>query len=155
MTPSVASTGRFMTPVTQRSPMVRCGRSVVELVETAVVEPPSVVELVETSPVEPRAVVEPVETSPTCARFQAREPSLGMRRPFASPSSAGNRVVATPIAMSTATAAPTPITERNGMPTTSSPSSAMMTVTPAKTTALPAVPTAIAADSSGSSPLAS
>ena len=127
ITPRVASTGRFMTPVTQRSPMVRCARS----------------------------VVEPVETSPMCARFQAREPSLGMRRPFASPSSAGNRVVATPIAMSTATAAPTPITERNGMPTTSSPSSAMMTVTPAKTTALPAVPTAIAADSSGPSPLAS
>ena len=41
------------------------------------------------------------------------------------------------------------------MPTTASPDSAMTTVRPAKTTAEPAVPTARAADSSGSMPEAS
>ncbi len=95
-----------------------------------------------------------VELVETCALFHARDPAFGANRPFASPSRAGSSVVATPIAMTTATAAPTPMTERNGMPTTSSPSRAMITVTPANTTALPAVPTAIAADSSGSSPRA-
>jgi hypothetical protein len=41
------------------------------------------------------------------------------------------------------------------MPTTARPESAMTTVRPAKTTADPAVPTARAADSSGSMPVAS
>jgi hypothetical protein len=41
------------------------------------------------------------------------------------------------------------------MPTTSSPTSAMSTVMPANTTALPAVAVALATDSAGSSPSAS
>ena len=41
------------------------------------------------------------------------------------------------------------------MPTTARPDSAMTTVSPAKTTAEPAVPVARAADSSGSMPAAS
>ncbi len=118
-TATVVTIGRFMTPRTQRRPMV--GR---------------------------------VEAT-GCALFQAREPSFGASFAPARPSIAGTRVTAAAMAMKTATAAPTPMTERKGMPTTSSPSRAMITVTPAKTTALPAVPTAIAADSSGSSPRAS
>jgi hypothetical protein len=47
------------------------------------------------------------------------------------------------------------MTVRNGIPTTARPESAMTTVSPAKTTADPAVPTARAADSSGSMPDAS
>ena len=58
-------------------------------------------------------------------------------------------------ATATASAAEAPMMLRNGSPTTKSPSSATITVTPAKTTAFPAVPTAIAADSFGSSPAAS
>ncbi len=41
------------------------------------------------------------------------------------------------------------------MPTTDSPASAMTTVSPANTTALPAVPVAMAADSSTAAPQAS
>ncbi len=98
--------------------------------------------------------------SPSCsaaarARRCAREPALGTRRPRATPMIAGMRVTAMLTATSTANAAPTPMTDRNGMPTTSRPSSAMITVTPANTTAPPAVATACAADSSGSSPCAS
>lgn len=59
------------------------------------------------------------------------------------------------MAANTAPAAATPMTLRNGMPTIMRPSRAIMTVTPAKTTALPAVPTAVAVDSSGSIPFAS
>ncbi len=119
-TDSAASTGRFMTPRTQRKPMVGFDPS-----------------------------------SCTVARLNARDPRFGVSRPLASPRSAGTRVVATPMAMSTAKAAPTPMTLRNGMLTTSSPSRAMITVIPANTTAVPAVPTAVAADSSGVSPWAS
>ncbi len=45
-------------------------------------------------------------------------------------------------------AATRPIVRRKGMPTTLRPHSATMTVAPANTTALPAVPTAVATDSS-------
>ena len=58
-------------------------------------------------------------------------------------------------ATATVTAAATPISPRNGMPTTVSPASAMITVSPANTTAEPAVPTARPAASSGVAPSAS
>lgn len=80
---------------------------------------------------------------------------MGRSRAPANPSSAGSSVVATSTAISTAPAALRPITVRNGIPTTDSPAIAITTVSPANTTALPAVPTASAADSSGSNPWAS
>ena len=55
-------------------------------------------------------------------------------------------------AMATAIAAATPMTVRKGMPATERPSSAMITVIAANTTAEPDVATARAADSSGSRP---
>ena len=54
--------------------------------------------------------------------------------------------------MATATAAAMPMVVRNGMPATDRPTSAIITVSPAKTTADPAVARARAADSSGSIP---
>ena len=75
-----------------------------------------------------------------------------MTRPPANPSRAGVRVRATTTAIATATAAAIPIVVRNGMPAKERPMRAMSTVTPAKTTAEPAVPVARAADSSGSMP---
>ena len=56
-------------------------------------------------------------------------------------------------AITTAPAAVRPILVAVGMPSTASPASAMMTVSPAKTTAEPAVPTARPAASSGGMPL--
>ena len=50
--------------------------------------------------------------------------------------------------IATVPAAARPITVRNGIPTTDSPASAISTVSPAKTTAVPAVPVALAIDSS-------
>ncbi len=64
--------------------------------------------------------------------------------------SAGSSVMATRTATATVTAAATPISVRIGMPTTLSPVRAMTTVRPAKTTALPAVPTARPMASNGS-----
>jgi len=55
-------------------------------------------------------------------------------------------------AVSTAPAAPRPMTVRNGMPATPSPTRAIMTVIPAKTTAVPAVAMATATDSAESIP---
>lgn len=55
-------------------------------------------------------------------------------------------------ATATVPAAASPIAVRNGMPTTASPQSAMMTLRPANTTELPAVPADRPADSSGSMP---
>ena len=55
-------------------------------------------------------------------------------------------------ATATAMAAATPMIVRNGMPATARPSSAMITVIAANTTAEPEVATARAADSSGSMP---
>ena len=55
-------------------------------------------------------------------------------------------------AMATPTAAATPMMLRKGMPATDRPTSAIITVMPAKTTAEPAVATARATDSSGSMP---
>ncbi|CAM5553226.1 hypothetical protein SGLAM104S_03167 [Streptomyces glaucescens] len=89
------------------------------------------------------------------ARRAAREPGRGASRPPAKPNSAGSRVTATRTAISTVAAALRPITVRKGMRTTASPTSAMITVVPANTTALPAVPTARPADSRGSMPWAS
>ena len=54
--------------------------------------------------------------------------------------------------MTTVAAAATPMTVRNGMPTTASAASAITTVRPAKTTAEPAVATARPIDSSMSMP---
>ena len=71
----------------------------------------------------------------------------------AKPSTAGIRVSEIIRAMNTEPAAARPITVRKGMPTTDSPHSAMMTVSPANTTELPAVPTARGTESSGSIPL--
>ena len=53
--------------------------------------------------------------------------------------------------MSTVAAAARPMAVRNGMPTTESAESAISTVRPAKTTAEPAVPTAMPTASSRSS----
>ena len=58
------------------------------------------------------------------------------------------RVTAMSTAMATAAAPMLPIRPRNGMPVTLSATRAMMTVAPAKTTALPEVPFASAMDSS-------
>ncbi len=76
-----------------------------------------------------------------------------MPRP-AKPSTAGSRVIATSTATTTAAEAARPITVRNGTPATASPASAATTVSPANTTALPAVALARAAASSGSRPSA-
>ena len=70
----------------------------------------------------------------------------------ANPSNAGSRVMAISTEMPTVPAAARPITVRNGMPTTDRPASAMSTVRPANTTAVPAVPFALAIDSSMSIP---
>ena len=58
-------------------------------------------------------------------------------------------------ATATAAAPAKPITARNGMPATTRPDSAMITVAPAKMTALPAVATERAIDSSTAIPSAS
>ena len=55
-------------------------------------------------------------------------------------------------AIATPTAAAMPMIDRNGMPATERPTSAIITVIPANTTAEPAVATARATDSSGSIP---
>ena len=60
------------------------------------------------------------------------------RRPM-NPSRAGSKVSAISTATATVPAAASPITDRNGIWTTTRPTSAMITVSPAKTTALPAV----------------
>ena len=64
-----------------------------------------------------------------------------------SPSMAGVKVTAMSTAMATQTAPTVPITPRKGIPVTLSPSSAMKTVIPAKTTAFPEVPVARLIDS--------
>jgi len=71
------------------------------------------------------------------------------------PKMAGSSVVAMRTAVRTVPAAVSPITVRNGMPTTDNAARAMITVQPANTTAVPAAPTATAADSTGGSPAAS
>jgi hypothetical protein len=85
----------------------------------------------------------------------ARDPGLGTSREPAMPKMAGSSVVAMRTAVRTVPAAANPITVRNGMPTTDKAASAMITVQPANTTAVPAVPAAMAADSAGESPAAS
>jgi hypothetical protein len=68
------------------------------------------------------------------------------------PITAGSSVTAIITASDTVAAAARPMTVRNGMFTTTSPVSAITTVAPANTTALPAVAVACAADSRGSMP---
>ena len=65
------------------------------------------------------------------------------------------RVSASRTSSPTPTAVKIPITDRKGSPAMLSPTSAMITVRPAKTTAEPAVATARAADSSTSIPVPS
>ncbi len=77
-------------------------------------------------------------SSPRCNRGTVRANTL---RPN-SPSNAGNRLIAAATATKTATAAARPIVVSIGIRTTESAASAMTTVSPAKTTALPAVPVA-------------
>ena len=88
------------------------------------------------------------------ANTKAFEPAVGRSFSPIRPMSAGNNVIAATMAIATAMAAEAPMTLRKGMPTTKRPSKAMITVRPANTTALPAVPTAVAADSSAPWPLA-
>jgi hypothetical protein len=78
-----------------------------------------------------------------------------MSRCPANPTIAGNNVSATRTAMATVPAADRPMTVRNGIPTTVRPASAMRTVVPANTTALPAVAAATPTASSGGFPFAS
>ncbi|CPU66567.1 Uncharacterised protein [Mycobacteroides abscessus] len=80
---------------------------------------------------------------------------MGRRRSPAKPSMAGSSVIETRTASPTPTAAATPMTVRNGMPATPRPTSAIMTVRPAKMTAEPAVATARAVASSTLRPVAS
>ena len=80
---------------------------------------------------------------------------LGFIRSPMNPISAGSIVSAISTASATARAAKMPMIVRNGMFATLSPSSAMKTVRPAKTTAEPAVPTARPVASSRSEPLRS
>ncbi|CPU66585.1 Uncharacterised protein [Mycobacteroides abscessus] len=68
------------------------------------------------------------------------------------PSRAGVSVTAMSTAIATHSAPTVPMRPRNGMPVTLSASSAMSTVAPANTTALPDVPFASAIDSCSSSP---
>lgn len=77
----------------------------------------------------------------------ARRCRLGRIRSPAIASTAGVRVIAMSTATATPAAAATPSAVRKGMPATERPSSAMMTVRPAKTTALPLVAVARAMDS--------
>ncbi|MNO06736.1 hypothetical protein D3C81_2286420 [compost metagenome] len=63
------------------------------------------------------------------------------------PRTAGTTTTATMIDIKTTTAVAIPMVVIKGMSTTMSPRSAMITVNPAKITALPAVPFAIAIDS--------
>lgn len=102
-----------------------------------------------------RAPSVPPSAGSASSRRAAREVGPGRSRSPASAISAGSTVSATSTATHTAPAAATPITDRNGMPTTDNPHRAMTTVVPAKTTAVPAVATARAADSSTAMPSAS
>ena len=81
--------------------------------------------------------------------------ALGRSRSPAKPIRAGSRVSASTTSKATVIAAKMPITDRKGTPEMLSPTSAMITVRPAKTTADPAVPIERAADSSTSMPAAS
>ena len=95
-------------------------------------------------------------------RRRPRHPSVRRRgsrrfqpttRPLAKPRNAGVSVTAMSTAIATATDAAMPIVVRNGMFANERPIRAMSTVTPANTTADPAVPLARAADSSGAMPV--
>ena len=76
-----------------------------------------------------------------CSLPKGKREKFLIRRP-ANPSMAGTSVREITSARNTAPAAATPMIVRNGMPTTASPHSAMMTVAAANTTEPPAVPAA-------------
>ena len=97
----------------------------------------------------PAAAAAAATAAATTATFRYR---FATTRIPAKPSSAGVSVIEMSTASVTARAAATPIVVRNGIPATLSPTSAMMTVTAANTTADPAVATERAADSSGAMP---
>ena len=82
----------------------------------------------------------------------ARQPRLDTTRVFIRASTAGLTVTATTTVTATVAAATRPIWARIGRPESTSAASAMTTVVPAKTTALPAVATERAIDSCRSSP---
>ena len=84
---------------------------------------------------------------PTLAR--ARRDRI---RTPAAPSRAGVSVIAMSTAIATLIPPTVPMRPRNGMPVTLRANRAMMTVEPAKTTALPAVPFASAIESATSTP---
>ena len=65
---------------------------------------------------------------------------------------AGNSVKAANTANKTLSAEENPITAKKSIPTNDNPQTAIITVNPAKITALPAVPTAKAMDSTGGVP---
>ena len=91
-------------------------------------------------------------TRSACAPSRGSRVNLATLGP-AKPSIAGSSVSAISSATVTDAAAASPMTVRNGMPTTVRPHSAMITVRAAKTTELPAVPMASGTDSSGVMPL--
>ena len=95
-----------------------------------------------------RAIRSACPTRPVFSLVRRRGPTKWVIFSPAKPSRAGSRVSAISTEMSTAAAATRPIVRRKGMPTTLRPTSATITVAPANTTALPAVPTAVATDSS-------
>jgi hypothetical protein len=97
--------------------------------------------------VTPRTQRSPIDGRSVVSRRAAREPALGRSRSPAKPSRAGISVTAMATAKTTAAAADRPIVVRKGMRTTDRPDSAMTTVRPANTTAVPAVAVARAADS--------
>ena len=104
-----------------------------------------------TSSTQRRPLLRP--SSPSGSRFFRNFTFPADTRLPAKPSSAGRRVRAIRTAIATVAAPPRPIWVRNPMPVTESPTRAMITVRPAKTTAEPAVPTATPAASSGGRPL--
>lgn len=85
----------------------------------------------------------------------ARLPGFGRSRSPTAASAAGTRVTDTSTATRTITAAAMPITVRNGSRATARPSSAMITVVPAKTTDDPAVAVVTAIESRMLAPRAS
>ena len=86
------------------------------------------------------------------ASLAARDPGLGRSFSPNRASTAGSSVMATSTAIATPAEAAMPITVRKGMFATASPSSAMITVVPAKTTAEPAVANDCAIASATGSP---
>ena len=94
-----------------------------------------------------RRMTRPIQRAPSVLRSSAAKVLPRVIRVPAKPSRAGTSVRLSSTATATAPAAAKPICARNGTPVTASATRAMITVEPANTTALPAVPTASAIDS--------